>query len=129
MSFTVVPYLATLDVDANGVVDAFTDGILITRYMLGATGTSLTLNGSAVGSGCTRCTPEAIQVYLASLGLVLDVDGNGIVDAFTDGILITRYMLGATGTSLTLNGSAVGSGCTRCTPDAIQAYLAPLTRN
>lgn len=120
---------ANYDVDANGSVDAFTDGILMIRRMLGASGTSLTLNGNAVGSGSLRPASADLAAYMDSLGLVKDVDGNGTVDAFTDGILTIRFMLGASGTSLTLNGNAVGAGCTRCTPAAIQAYLAQMIQN
>lgn len=114
------------DVDGNGTVDAYTDGILIIRRLLGASGTSLTLSGAVVGPGAQRTDPTAIAQYIDSLGSKLDVDGNGTRDAYTDGILIVRYMLGATGTSLTLNGAVVGPGCTRCTPSAIQSYLQPL---
>ena len=120
---------ALYDVDANSAVDAFTDGILMIRRMLGASGTSLTLNGAAVGTGAARSSATDLQHAIDALGKVRDVDGNGAVDAFTDGILMIRYMLGATGTSLTLNGAAVGTGCTRCTPASIQTYLAQMSQN
>jgi hypothetical protein len=53
---------------------------------------------------------------------VLDVDGNGDVDALTDALLILRYTFGFTGAVLTTG--AVGNGCTRCDAPAIEAYLA-----
>ena len=52
----------------------------------------------------------------------LDVDGNGVVDPLTDGLLGLRYMFGFRGA--TLITGAVGAGCTRCTAPAIEAYLA-----
>ena len=52
---------------------------------------------------------------------ILDVDGNGDVDALTDSLLILRYTFGFTGAVLTSN--AIGNGCTRCDAAAIQAYL------
>ena len=54
----------------------------------------------------------------------LDIDGNGIVDPLTDGLLNLRFLFGFTGTTLT-NG-AVGANCTRCTAAAILSYLAGL---
>jgi hypothetical protein len=113
----------TLDVDGNSMVDALTDGILVLRDAFGFTGSSLT--AGAVGGGCTRCDATAISAYLATLGLQLDVDGNGMVDALTDGLLILRFLFGFTGSALTTN--AIGGGCTRCDAASIEPYLAGLT--
>ena len=44
---------------------------------------------------------------------LLDIDGNGTIDALTDGLMILRVMFGLTGTSV-ING-AIGSGATRTT--------------
>jgi hypothetical protein len=52
----------------------------------------------------------------------LDVDGNGTVDAMTDGLLLLRAMLGLTGTAVTTN--AVGGNTpSRPTWDLIRPYL------
>ncbi|MDY6988729.1 MAG: hypothetical protein SWQ30_11815 [Thermodesulfobacteriota bacterium] len=51
----------------------------------------------------------------------LDVDGNGVADALTDGILILRYLFGFTGD--TLVAGAVGDNCTPCTAAEIETYL------
>lgn len=120
---------ALFDLDANGAADAFTDGILMIRRLLGATGTNLTLSGAVVGTSAPRSNATDIQHMIDGLGNLRDVDGNGTVDAFTDGILIIRYMLGATGTNLTLNGAVVGPGCTRCDGASIGAYIAKMTQN
>jgi hypothetical protein len=53
---------SALDVDGNCVVDALSDGLMITRAMLGLTGTSVT-NG-AIGTGAVRTTWEQIRPYL-----------------------------------------------------------------
>lgn len=60
-----VPPVATavLDIDANGVVEANTDGLLVLRYMLGLRGSALTLG--AVGT-CQNRTDNAIQTYLST---------------------------------------------------------------
>ena len=54
------------------------------------------------------------------LGCV-DVDGNGVADALTDGLVLVRAMFGLTGTSAT-NG-AIGPNASRATWTLIRAYL------
>jgi hypothetical protein len=51
----------------------------------------------------------------------LDVDGNGVISALTDGLLFLRFAFQFSGTTLT-NG-AVGPGCTRCDATAVTGYL------
>ena len=51
----------------------------------------------------------------------LDLDGNGVIDALTDGLMLTRAMFGLTGTAVT-NG-AIGSGATRTTWAQIRAFV------
>jgi uncharacterized repeat protein (TIGR01451 family) len=51
----------------------------------------------------------------------LDVDGNGVADALTDGVLTMRYELGFTDAALT--EGAVAPNCTHCTPDWVFGYL------
>ncbi|MBC7711490.1 MAG: hypothetical protein H7203_15630, partial [Rhizobacter sp.] len=53
----------------------------------------------------------------------LDVDGNGKVDALTDGLMIMRKLLGQTGSAITTN--AMGTGATRNALD-IEAYIQTL---
>jgi hypothetical protein len=52
---------------------------------------------------------------------VADIDGNGIADARTDGLLTVRFLFGFRGT--TLIDGAVGTDCTRCDAEAIAAYI------
>lgn len=51
----------------------------------------------------------------------LDVDGNGALDALTDGILIMRYLFGYSGAALVKD--ALSSGATRTTGEAVSAFL------
>jgi hypothetical protein len=51
----------------------------------------------------------------------LDVDGNGLVDALTDGLLVVRFLFGFGGSAL--SSGAVGDACTRCDATAIALYL------
>jgi hypothetical protein len=55
-----------------------------------------------------------------------DVDGNGVNDPLTDGLLALRYLFGFRGSTL-ING-AVGLDCTRCDAPAIEAHLAEITQ-
>jgi hypothetical protein len=117
--FPIGPAFAVLDVDANGAVQALTDGLLVLRRMFGLSGTALT--GSALGAGCTRCDSAAIVAYLDTITAQLDVDGNGSRTALTDGLLVLRHLFGLGGTVLT--SGVVGVGCTRCDAAAIVPWL------
>ena len=112
-----------LDVDqSGGSVDALTDGLLIVRYLFGVTGDAL-ING-AVTTGASRSTAPAITGYLDSIRPALDVDGNGVADALTDGLMILRYLFGLRDAALV--ASAVGPLPRRNTAE-IQAQIAALT--
>jgi len=109
-----------LDIDQNGIIDALTDGILILRYLFGSRGENLTQN--AIGPGALRTDPTAIVAYLEQLrDSLLDVDGNGLADALTDGILIIRYLFGIRGDALV--DGAIGQNATRTTGEAIASFL------
>lgn len=54
--------MAIADIDANGQVDALTDGLLLLRYLFGLNDDSLT--DSAIGTGAVRSTTEAVKQYL-----------------------------------------------------------------
>lgn len=113
-----------LDLDGNGAADALTDGLLAMRSMFGFSGNAL-VNG-AIGAGATRDTAAQISLFISrgTANLALDIDGNGKIDALTDGLLIMRYLFGFRGAALT-NG-AVASDATRTSDTAIEAYLASL---
>jgi Protein of unknown function (DUF1566) len=51
----------------------------------------------------------------------MDIDGNGRIEATTDGLLMMRYLLGIRGTALTLN--ALDVGASRTLPADIESYL------
>lgn len=92
-------YLAAspLDIDGSDQTDALTDGLLILRYLFGFQADSLVQG--ALTPGCSRSNPYDVLAYLQSL-TCLDVDGNGKLDALTDGLLILRYLFGFVGDSL-----------------------------
>ena len=109
-----------LDADGNGVADALTDGVLILRHLFGFTGDALTQG--AVDPAGTRTSAPAIADFLdIGRDTMLDVDGNGVADALTDGVVILRFLFGFIGDALTQ--SAVDPAGTRTDPDAIIAFL------
>ena len=56
----------TDDIDGDGQTDALTDGLLKLRWMFGFRGPTL-ITGAVDTQSCTRCTPEAIEGYIASI--------------------------------------------------------------
>ena len=109
-----------VDVDANtpAKYDPLTDGIMILRFLFGLN--SVTAN--AIGPGATRTTDAAIIQHLTDIKPLFDVDGNGVADPLTDGLMLLRYMFQLRGGSLISN--AVGTGASRTTVQQIEAYLA-----
>ena len=97
------------DIDGNGTVDAATDGVLMTRYMLGLRGDALI--AGVLGSGATRNTAKLVTDYLQSLSAQMDIDGDGAARASTDALLIMRYMRKLRGNAL-MKGAASGSART-----------------
>jgi hypothetical protein len=82
----------SLDIDGNGQLDALTDGLLLLRGMFGLTENAL-ISG-AVASDGVYTSSEDIAARIDMLGDLVDIDGNGTVDALTDGLVILRYLFG-----------------------------------
>jgi hypothetical protein len=118
---------AVLDIDHDGEVRAFSDGLLVLRYLIGFRGTDLT-NGVVDTVNCNQhCTAVPIQNYIQSILLQLDIDNDGETRAFSDGLLALRYLIGFRGTDLT-NGVVDTINCVdRCTAVPIQNYLLGLS--
>ena len=108
-----------VDVDGNGAYEARTDGLLALRYMAGLTGTSLTAD--ALAANATLIDPSLILSKLNNVRPIFDVDGNGQVDALTDGLMIIRYLSGLRGAALI--GGALGPGAARRTSNEIELYI------
>ena len=76
----------TLDVDGSGTVNA-TDGVLVLRRLNG---------GSTIATGVVLPDGRSNDDVVATIdqaGLILDVDGSGVVNA-TDGVLVLRRLNG-----------------------------------
>ena len=111
-----------LDVDDNGDTDALTDGLLVLRHMFGLSGDTLALG--VVGSEAARSEPDAIESHLTAAGEKLDVDGDGEVDALTDGLLILRDLFGLSGDALVTG--VLSDSSERKTSEQVISYLATI---
>jgi hypothetical protein len=69
----------------------------------------------------TRTATPTATVTTTPGGRTLDIDGNGLVEALTDGLLVLRRLFGFSGP--TLIGGALGNGCTRCDASSIANYI------
>jgi uncharacterized protein (DUF1800 family) len=109
----------SFDIDGNGHYDALTDGVLIVRSMMGLTGDALV--DGAIASDAIYTSADDISSRIDSLGSLIDIDGNGEIDALTDGLLIIKYLFGLRGEVL-LEG-VIASNATIVSADDIVAKL------
>ncbi len=112
--------VATLDIDASAPLtkyDAATDGVMVLRSLLG-------FEGSTISTGTGTRSAAAIAIYVKDIRPKFDINGDGKVQTFTDGLLIIRYLLGLSGAPL-----VAGVPLSPIRPDAatIAAYIAGLT--
>ena len=110
---------SNVDIDGNEQFDALTDGLLVLRSMFGLDGDALVTG--TVASDAAYTSSVDIESRIATLGDLADIDGNGSVDALTDGLLILRYLFGLEGD--TLIAGVVASDATRTSAEDIEAYL------
>ena len=112
----------SLDIDGNENYDALTDGLLLLRGMFGLDGSALVTG--TIPSDAAYTESVDIESRIATLGDLADIDGNGTIDALTDGLLTLRYLFGLQGDTL-ING-VVASDATRKTAEEIEAHLETL---
>ena len=112
----------SIDIDGNEDYDALTDGLLLLRGMFGLDGSALVTGTIASDASYTESVD--IESRIASLGDLADIDGNGDIDALTDGLLTLRYLFGLQGDTL-INGVVAGDA-TRKTAEEIEAHLETL---
>ena len=93
------------------------------RYLRGETGVALS---TALSSDAIRTDGSDIKQYLDAMGLRLDIDGNGVKDAATDGLLILRYLLGFRGAALINDAIATSPPATRTSATDVANHLATL---
>ena len=112
----------SLDIDGNGQYDALTDGLLLLRGMFGLDGSALVTG--TIASDAAFNESVDIESRIATLGDLADIDGDGEIDALTDGLLTLRYLFGLQGDTL-ING-VVASDATRTSAEEIEAHLKTL---
>jgi len=112
----------SIDLDGNDQYDALTDGLLLLRGMFGLDGIALVTG--TVASDATYTESVDIESRIETLGDLADIDGNGDIDALTDGLLTLRYLFGLQGDTL-INGVVAGDAA-RTTAEEIEAHLETL---
>ncbi len=108
----------SMDLDGNDKKDALTDGLLLVRGMFGLDGTPL-ITGT-IGTDATYTSSTDIERRISMLGELADIDGNGKIDALTDGQLTLRYLFGLEGEALV--NDVVAPDATRSAAE-IEAHL------
>jgi len=83
-----------------------------------------TLNGRIGTLGLLTSPDHFANVGTEFVSVNMDIDGNGSVDAATDGAMLLRFLMGLRGEAVTENGALIGTGCTRCSTAVINDYLA-----
>jgi hypothetical protein len=107
------------DADGTNLCRALSDGVLALRYLQGATGDALVR--SALGEGSTR-TAAQVTSFFEDYQRALDVDGDSRPNAAVDATLLTRYLFGFRGASLT-QGLTFHPEARRRTPAEFESYL------
>jgi aureolysin len=112
----------SLDIDGNGQYDALTDGLLLLRGMFLLSGDALISN--AVASDAVYKTSDEVTSRIDMLGDLVDIDGNGTVDALTDGLVILRYLFNLRGDVLI--NDVIASDATVKTAEDVEAKIEQL---
>jgi len=116
--FSVNTFADDWDVDGNNEADALSDGLLILRYAFGLRGDSIT--DGAVSPNSPYSDSEVVSRIENAMSYA-DVDGNGEVDALSDGLIILRYLFGLRGEVLVAD--TISPDATRTSIEEVVAYL------
>ncbi len=116
LSISIFP--GSWDFDKNGIVDALTDGLLMLRHTFGLSGNTLT---DYAVSPDSPSTAEEIQAHMEKVMSIADIDGDGNVDALTDGLLLLRYAFEVRGEILIKD--VISPDAERTSAADIEAYL------
>jgi hypothetical protein len=106
------------DFDQSGEVDALTDGLLLLRYAFGLRGDNLTAEAMAHSSVMTS---HEVEQAIQDSSQMNDIDGDGVINALTDGLLLLRYLFGLRGDDLI--HEVVSETATRHTEGAVMQHL------
>ncbi|MGB1538396.1 MAG: hypothetical protein ACPHAN_11850, partial [Pseudomonadales bacterium] len=106
-------------VDGDGEVLALTDGLILIRYLFGFRDEALLQGAESVLA--SRQTGAVISSFLDSNIDRFDVDGDGHLQALTDGLLVIRHLFGFEGSALLQGAQSVNA--TRTSSDEVAAYI------
>ena len=108
-----------LDLDSNGEYDALTDGLLLLRIMFGLTGD--TLVSGVIADNSAYPYPDDVERHFNMLGDLVDIDGDGSIDALTDGLVTLRYLFGLRGEVLV--GGVISNNASRKSSAEVEARI------
>ncbi|ETR70552.1 MAG: hypothetical protein OMM_03160 [Candidatus Magnetoglobus multicellularis str. Araruama] len=114
-----------LDIDGNGIEDALTDGLLIMGYLYGFR--NMPLINNAIGPYAVRTEAEQIEPILRNMYNHFDIDGNGVINALADGLLLVRYLFGFRDYELIYD--VITPNCGRCTSEELIEYIRNIKPN
>ena len=100
----------------TGGSDAINDGVVLTRYALGITGSPMTAS-----TRYASLDPLQVKANIECVGCALDMNGDNQIDS-VDATIIARHLAGFSGASVT-NGLTLGAG-SRNTTAAVTSFLA-----
>jgi hypothetical protein len=105
-----------LDADGDGARLAGTDGLIILRRMMQLSGNALV---AGAPHSCVPLTPAGIatRVNVAAY----DIDGNGVTDPSTDGLMLMRILLGFRGDAVVTGATAANA--TRTTWQEVRDFM------
>ncbi len=106
-----------LDIDGDSNRLTTTDGILIIRFLTGSTDTIDTTDATTTDA---QRDSQQILKFLQRGYDSLDIDGNGAIEANSDGMLIMRYLADQENLNV---GDLIGDSPTRSGAGAISNYL------
>jgi hypothetical protein len=115
-SVPIIP--ATWDFDLNGEVDALTDGLILLRKLFD-------MNEEMLLDGVVAANSMAQEHHILNVvdraSLIADIDGDGKVDALTDGLLLLRYLFDISDSLLT--EGVISADATRKSAESIKQYI------
>jgi hypothetical protein len=110
------------NVDESNAVRVASDGVMLMRYLRGARGGEITAKAKQGG-----LSDAGVQSNIEALlnANHLDVDGNGVAQAASDGVMLLRAMLGFNADAIVAGalGSAPPTGTWRSNANAIRTHL------
>ncbi|MFK8012442.1 MAG: lipase family alpha/beta hydrolase, partial [Marinicellaceae bacterium] len=119
--FTGDSMMCSTDIDGDGIINPFSDGVILKRYLAGVTDTALLEN--TLSESSTRTISSQIINYLLTSNCqkMLDIDINQAIEQGYDDELFVRYLFEMGGTQLT--DSTIGIGAEQTDAEDIFSWL------